>query len=261
MDSPGRCGAVSGMTTHADPTVALFDPVTCRHLDALGVGPGWRCWDVGGGGPTVPAWLAERAGPAGRVLATGLDVDWETGHESFEVRSHDVVRDEPPAETFDLVHSRLLLARVADRHQALQHMVGALRPGGWLLVEELDIDFQPCATPDASGSAHYLSNRIRAGLLAVLAQRGVDFELGRKLPRLLREAGLTDVGADGYLSLAVPAAAAFEATYIELCRDALVEMRAASHEELDGHLDATCSGRIDLAAPPLVSAWGRLPLR
>ncbi|MET0145354.1 MAG: methyltransferase domain-containing protein [Ilumatobacteraceae bacterium] len=246
------------MTPH-DPTVALFDAVTCRHLDALGVGAGWRCWDVGGGGPSIPAWMAGRVGPLGRVLATGIDVDWSTGREAFEVRSHDVVRDETPPETFDLVHARILLARVSDRHVALRNMVRALPPGGLLLVEELDIDFQPCATPDASGPAHYLSNRIRAGLLAELAQRGVDFELGRKLPRLLRQAGLVDVRAEGHLALADPAAAAFEAMYIELCRDALVTMRAASHEELDRHLDAACRGRIDVAAPPLISAWGRLP--
>jgi hypothetical protein len=31
---------------------ALFDPVTFRHVDALGVAPGWRCWEVGAGGAT-----------------------------------------------------------------------------------------------------------------------------------------------------------------------------------------------------------------
>ena len=52
-------------------------------------------------------------------------------------------RDEPPGETFDLVHARLVLARIADRDEALRRMVQALRPGGWLVVEEIDVDFQP----------------------------------------------------------------------------------------------------------------------
>jgi len=225
-------------TTRSDPLRTLFDPVTRRHLDALGVGEGWRCWEVGGGGPSTPAWLAERVGPTGRVLATGLDVGWASGREPYEVRRHDVVRDEPPGETFDLVHARLVLARVADRHAALRHMVGALRPGGWLVVEEIDVDFQPCATPDASNAGQYLSNRIRAGLLAVLGRRGVDLELGRKVPRLLREVGLVDVAADGYFPLASPAAAALEAASIEHLRGALVALRAASDDELDAHLGA-----------------------
>ena len=39
---------------------AIFDPVTRARVAALGIGPGWRCWEVGAGGPSVPAWLAER---------------------------------------------------------------------------------------------------------------------------------------------------------------------------------------------------------
>src|SRR5689334_10923853 len=51
----------------------LFDPSTFRHLDALGVGPGWRCWEVGAGGRSVPDGLAARVGPTGAVLATDVD--------------------------------------------------------------------------------------------------------------------------------------------------------------------------------------------
>ena len=29
---------------------ALFDPITFRHVDALGIARGWRCWEVGAGG-------------------------------------------------------------------------------------------------------------------------------------------------------------------------------------------------------------------
>ena len=57
-----------------DALSAIFDPPTFRHLDRLGIGAGWRCWEVGAGGPSVPRWLAERVGPAGRVLATDIDV-------------------------------------------------------------------------------------------------------------------------------------------------------------------------------------------
>ena len=40
----------------------LFDPWTFRHLDDLGLGEGWRCWEVGAGGVSVPRGLAERVG-------------------------------------------------------------------------------------------------------------------------------------------------------------------------------------------------------
>jgi hypothetical protein len=53
---------------------ALFDPSTFRHVKRLGIRPGWRCWEVGAGSPTVPTWLADQVGPRGGVLATDIDL-------------------------------------------------------------------------------------------------------------------------------------------------------------------------------------------
>ena len=47
------------------------DPTTLAHLDRIGVGAGWRCLEVGAGGGSVAAWLGERVGPTGHVLALG----------------------------------------------------------------------------------------------------------------------------------------------------------------------------------------------
>ena len=75
-----------------DALSVIFDPSTFRHIDDLGIGPGWRCWEVGAGGPSVPGWLASRAGPAGRVLATDIDVSWAAGAESDAVVPQEVER-------------------------------------------------------------------------------------------------------------------------------------------------------------------------
>lgn len=235
----------------------VFDPVTVRHLEAIGVGEGWRCWEVGAGGPSVPSWLAERTG--GRVLATDIDVRWLDGATGFDVLRHDVVADAPPGHDFDLVHARLVLTHLPGREAALARMVQALRPGGWLVVEDFDVDFQPCATPDASTARQYLANRIRAGFITLLGERGVDLELGRKLPRLFRRQGLVDVAADAYFPLALDAAAALDRANVEQVREGLVSLRAASDGEIDEYLAASVAGSIDVATPPLVSAWGRRP--
>jgi hypothetical protein len=39
---------------------ALYDPGMVRHPVALGVGPGWRCLEVGAGGGSVAQGLAAR---------------------------------------------------------------------------------------------------------------------------------------------------------------------------------------------------------
>ena len=68
--------------------VALFDPVTFRHLEALGIDRGWQCWEVGAGGPTVADWLAHRVGASGRVLATDIDTSSLVNHLDSAVEVH-----------------------------------------------------------------------------------------------------------------------------------------------------------------------------
>lgn len=244
-----------------DALAELFDASTFRHLDQLGVGPGWRCWEVGAGGPSVPRWLGDRVGPAGRVLATDIDVSWirEAAGPVVEVRRHDVAADDPPQEEFDLVHARLVLVHVGDRDRALRSMVAALRPGGVLLLEDADPAMQPLICPDEHGPEQRLANRLRHGFRELLAERGADLAYGRRLPRLLREAGLVEVAADAYFPLASPAGDLLEAATVRQVRSRLVERGLATDEEIDRHLANVESGRLDLATSPMVSAWGRRP--
>jgi len=245
-----------------DALAAVFDAVTRRHVTALGIERGWRCWEVGAGGPSVAAWLAEQAGPEGAVLATDIDVSWMegAGAPDVQVRRHDVARDAPPGEeVFDLVHARLVLVHVPERDEALRRMAASLRPGGHLLVEDFDIDLQPLACPHATGPEHERAERIRRGFLALLAGRGVDARYGRTLPAALRGLGLQDVGADAFFPVAHPAAAALDAANVTQVREGLVAQGHASEEEIDDHLAALAAGALDVCVPPLVSAWGRKP--
>ena len=52
----------------------LLDPMHRRHIEALGIGPGARALEVGCGNGSISAWLAERVGPGGRVVAVDLDL-------------------------------------------------------------------------------------------------------------------------------------------------------------------------------------------
>jgi SAM-dependent methyltransferase len=255
----------------------LFNPSTFRRIDALGVRPGWRCWEVGAGGPTVPAWLARRVAPGGYVLATDIDVAAlqeatdvaalqevsevaalpEAAEPGFEVLRHDVAAEPAPAAGFDLVHARLVVMHLADRGAALAAMTAALRPGGWLLLEDADLSLQPLACPDETGPAERLANKIRR---ASVALRGDNLAFGRTLPRLMRGAGLTGVGADAYLPIAGPGSARLERTMIERQRDRLLAAGLLTAAEIDRHLADVAAGRLDLTTFTVVSAWGRKQL-
>ena len=208
-----------------DAFAELFDPVTFRRLAALGIAAGWRVWEVGAGGPSVPAWLARQVGPEGRVLATDIDTRWLGGIPGVEVLRHDVGTEPAPAGTFDLVHARLLLVHVPNRDEALAQLVSALRPGGRLVVEEADPPLQPLVCLEDRGPAEQRANRLKSGFRRLLADRGVDLAYGRTLPRRLR--------------------------------DRLIAAGIATSQEIDEHLVAVAGGTLDLATSPMITAWGR----
>jgi SAM-dependent methyltransferase len=238
---------------------AIFDPSTFSHLEGLGISEGWCCWEVGAGGVSVVEWMARRVGVDGRVLATDIDVSWaeQAAGPNVEVRRHDVARDASPEGLFDLVHARLVLVHVIDRDIALRSMVQVLRPGGWLLVEDADPALQPLSALDPQGPADELANKLRTGFRALLKERGVDLSYGRKLPRLLRDAGLVDVSADAYFPVAMPVCAELETATIMMVGDDLISHGVTTAEELDRHLANVAAGTVDLAQPPMISAWGR----
>jgi SAM-dependent methyltransferase len=241
-----------------DALSVLFNASTFRHARALGLGPGWRVWEVGAGGPSVPAWFAEQVGEQGHVLATDIDTSWlEAGTPGYEVRRHDVGLEPPPAGQFDLVHARLVLVHVRAREKAMAAMVAALKPGGWLLLEEADPALQPLVCPDECGAEQELANKVKAGFRTLLAQRGVDLAYGRTLPRLMRDAGLGQVGSDGYFPMGGPACAALERATVEQVREPLIAAGIATEAELSAHLVNVATGDLDLATSPMVSAWGR----
>jgi hypothetical protein len=105
-------------------------------------------------------------------------------------------------------------------------MIEALRPGGWILLEEADPGLQPLVCPDEYADEQVLANKLKSAFRSLMAERGVDLSFGRKLPRLLRSAGLIDVQADSYFPLSGPA-----------CN----ELERATVQQ------------------PMVSAWGRKP--
>jgi len=176
----------------------LFDATTRRVIEGGGLAPGWRCLEVGGGGGSVARWLAERVGPKGHVLCTDLDTRIiEQGRASapanLEVVRHDIAADPLPAGAFDLIHARLVLIHVIEREHALVRMVAALKPGGWLVIEDFDT---ASVTPDAH------INRFETPLPAAEAvrkylTRNQDGFFGRRLYGRFRELGLTQVDAEG----------------------------------------------------------------
>jgi ubiquinone/menaquinone biosynthesis C-methylase UbiE len=122
---------------------ALYNFRTFRFLETVGIAPGWHCLEVGGGSGWVAAWMAERVGPSGLVLVTDINPRFMEGSAyrgsaHMELRRHDIGTDPLPEQAFDLIHARLVLQHVSQRQTALARLVVALKPRGWLVIEEFD---------------------------------------------------------------------------------------------------------------------------
>lgn len=89
--------------------------------------------------------------------------------------------------TFDLVYARFLFQHLENPGGALTELKRVLKPGGHLQVLDVD-DALLIVEPEPEG----LSNFIRKAREAQ-AEHGGDRYIGRKLPALLREAGLDPV--------------------------------------------------------------------
>lgn len=208
----------------------------------------------------MSAWLARTVGPSGSVVATDLDLSrFGEPPDGVTARVHDVTAEPPPGGPFDLIHARLVLVHLPERAAVATTLAGALRPGGWLVVEDADPALQPLACIDELGPDEALANRIRAGFRALLAERGADLAFGRTLPRLLRGVGLVDVTADAWFPVAGRDGAVLERVTVEQTRDALVAHGLATVDEIERHLDNLAAGGLDLTTAPLVSARGRRP--
>ncbi len=83
--------------TRLEALATLFDPSTFRHLHDIGVGAGWRCWEVGAGGRSVPNWLAAQVGATGMVVATDIDISLLASFatDRVHVLRHDVGSQDP----------------------------------------------------------------------------------------------------------------------------------------------------------------------
>jgi SAM-dependent methyltransferase len=175
----------------------LLDPLTLHRLVRIGV-YGWRCLLVGAGRGALAARLAELVGPTGEVVATDRNVHFMQPAElpGVEIREHDIFCDPLESAHYDLVHCRCLLMHVRKPDLVLRKMTAALRPGGWLLVEEPDDTAAGpvnLSHPDAVRFAQ--ANR---RLLEQLKTDGVmDPYIGRHLRDLLVSLGLNRVHCEG----------------------------------------------------------------
>ena len=234
-----------------------LDPMTKRRLTMLGIRQGLRCLEVGAGGGSVASWLCEQVGPTGRVVATDIDIQllknmtWA----NLELVTHDIREESLPKGAFDFVHVRWLLHHLAEPGLAIHQMIGALRPGGWLLIEE--VDFFPV---HASASKVYIDFMVALSR-SVLSPSGRNCFWARSLPSLLAETDLKRLGGEGDFAILQGGSpiAEFFALTAEQVRERITESGDLSAERLDEGLKLLRSSSFWAFGGGGVAVWGQRP--
>ncbi|RKH72349.1 methyltransferase domain-containing protein [Corallococcus aberystwythensis] len=163
-------------------------------LRRTGLKPGDRVLDAGCGPGGIAELMAELVGEGGHV--TGVDLHEGRVAEAKARNAHrphltffqgDVRTTGLPPDAFDYAWSQYVFEYLPDRHAALAELIRVTRPGGRVVVSDIDgLGFQNWPFPE----------RLHAGMqrmVEALASRGFDLHVGRKVFSDFRRAGLANV--------------------------------------------------------------------
>ena len=240
-------------------------PATLDLLRRAGVGSGQTCLDLGCGGGDVARELARLAGPSGHVL--GLDLDEvklglareeaaALGLGNVTFARADAMRGLGAIGPVDVGYARFLLTHLRDPLAVLRELCGTVRPGGLVVLEDIEISAGLAFPPSDAFDAY--TDIYRRTALA----RGVDPDIGPRLPVLLREAGIAPAevslvqpaGIDGDAKLMAPLT-------MEAIADAAVDNGIADAPSVALLVDALYrlagDGRTLVSMPRVTQVWGR----
>ncbi|MBU0516130.1 MAG: methyltransferase domain-containing protein [Proteobacteria bacterium] len=170
-----------------------------EHLALAGLEPGMRAIDVGCAGGEVLREMARIVHPARVVgfdasaerIAESGRMDRDLGCTNIDYQIGDVDDIQLPDDQFDFVWSRFLFEYLPEPIRALRELKRIARPGGKVVVADLDGN---CAFN------YPLSDELSAGLAEIFdligARTGFDPFVGRKLYSYFFEVGLKEIKVD-----------------------------------------------------------------
>jgi SAM-dependent methyltransferase len=238
-------------------------------FDRLGPLEGSKVVELGCGPRGYLDALSERVGPGGTVVGVERNAEAvrlarqlvaERGLDNVQLVHGDARTTGLPGARFDLAAARLVLINVPRPEQVIAEAVRLVRPGGMVAFHEGDALSHVCDPPLEAWT------RIR-GLLRRYAEiNGIDLFLGRRLPRMLREAGLVDIRARPIVYVDDESGEPRRSIlldFVDNLRDRLVAQELISRAELDRMQDELRRHLEDpgtvVVSHLFIQAWARKP--
>lgn len=240
---------------------SVFDPATHHHLEQIGIDSGWTCLEVGAGAGSIMHWLCDCVGESGRVVAVDIDPRFIEGTQrsNLEIRRLDIVSTELESNFYDLVHVRAVLMHIRNRDAAFQHLIRALKPGGWFLVEEPD--FANAMPAGADIAKDQCVERVFEATRKLYEVMGVDPYLGRKLPLILQDYNFNPINAmvNTALFQGQSLRAKIWKMALESIGQRLIDIKFCSNQDVEQFIQLTTDRSTWMLDYAIVSAWGQKP--
>jgi SAM-dependent methyltransferase len=241
----------------------ISDPATIDYLLRIEVGAGWNCLEIGAGGGSIAAWLCRRVGPGGRVVATDTDTRFlkELRFDNLEVLEQNLDKYDPEGDAFDLVHARNVLVHIPEREATLRKLAAAIKPGGWILVEDPDVGAF-ASDPAAAQESQELFTKVTAAIFSFLEASGLDPRFGARLFGLLQSLGFEQVGSEGRLHSFRGGPGETQSPHIlafEQLREQVVSAGELTGSEFGDFLELVDNPSFSWREGLTMAAWGRRP--
>jgi|SRR5665213_215187 len=243
-----------------------YEPSANWLLDQIGIQPGWRAVDIGCGPIGILNLLSQRVGPRGSVVGLEREQRFvemarveiaKLGLGNVTMVKADALNTGLEKISFDLVHERLVMINVSAREVFLSEMLSLLRPGGTVVLEDVDNVSWLCQP--AHPSWDILLNAFHTAFHA----GGGDGFVGRRLPVLLRAAGVQNIQIK--VTVETPILGDYRRTHlislIDSVRDKIIARGLLKETELNEHREALTRHLNDPATTVidklLVQCWGQ----
>lgn len=240
----------------------VYDPVSIRHLETIGVARGWKCLEVGAGAGSMAQWLSIKVGSDGKTVATDINTKFlqELHIPNLEIRQHDILEDPLESSEYDLVHCRTLLMWLREPEKALHRMADAVRPGGWLLLEETDYG-SVLSADVANPSAASFTATWRKGIEFLRNNRIADPYFGRRVRKLIEQLGFADIMQEGWTRICRGGemTARFDSAAVQMAAQPMIESGLLTREQLESMQQFFGDRSFEYPGLTMFSAWGRKP--
>ncbi|MDX2909589.1 class I SAM-dependent methyltransferase [Streptomyces griseiscabiei] len=268
---------LAGEGERIDYGALAYDDVSMARFRALGVGPGWRCLDVGAGTGTVSRRLLDEGGVES-VLAVDRDVRFLAARPvpGLDVLEADITAPDFSPGRFRLVHARFVLMHLPERDRLVATLAELVEPGGVLVLSDaIDLTHVTVPTAPAAPAAPAAPTGVASGRTPATpydtAMRamwqglrdtiGTDVSWVPSYPRLLRAAGLMPVAAEVHVPPLLPGSplSRFWADTWERSRAAMVATGLVDDATLDEAIRYLDSDECTALSAGMLTAWGRKP--